>query len=319
MLSLKSHHAFMKVFNFIKKNKFSICISLLLVLVTTEMYLRYFQGFCDAPLFIESNKYEYIAAPNQKGVRFGNNYYYNNFSQRSEEPDYSKKIILGLGDSVLNGGTLTDQNDLATSIFNNQNSNYQILNISAGSWGPDNLTEYIKLHGVFEANIFLLFVSSHDAFDNITFEKVVGVHNSYPNKQYSFALLELFDRYLIPKFNQIFNKRLRLDPDERIVSGVNILKKGQYFNTGFDSLKNISDSLSIPMYIYLHADQSELNNGKYNDQGQMILDWAKNNNINLFQDIDIIEKKDYRDGIHLNNLGQSKLILFINDVVNYRL
>tara|TARA_R110002012_G_scaffold190633_1_gene358189 strand:- start:280 stop:1203 length:924 start_codon:yes stop_codon:yes gene_type:complete len=305
----------MNVFQFITKNKYLIYISILLLLVTTELYLRYFQGFCDAPLFIPSNSYEYIAAPNQEGVRFGNKYYYNSFSQRSQEPDYSKKIILGLGDSVLNGGTLTDQSDLATTIFNNQNPNFQILNISAGSWGPDNVSEYIKLHGYFKAGSFLLFVSSHDAFDIITFEKVVGIHNSYPNKQYFFAINELFDRYLVPKFNYLFNKRSNLDPDERVVNGKNIRKKGGYFNTGFDSLKNISDSLSIPLYIYLHADQSELKNGKYNDQGRMIIDWAKNNNINIFQDIDIIENTDYRDGIHLNEKGQSKMLQFINNVV----
>ena len=42
-----------------------------------------------------------MACPNQDGYRFGNHYHYNSYQQRSEEPDSTKKIVLGLGDSVL--------------------------------------------------------------------------------------------------------------------------------------------------------------------------------------------------------------------------
>lgn len=59
------------------KNKFYNKIKKLFLLLLTfaiigEFYLRYFQGFCNAPLYIESKKYEYIVAPNQDGKRFGN-------------------------------------------------------------------------------------------------------------------------------------------------------------------------------------------------------------------------------------------------------
>ena len=36
---------------------------------------------------------------------------------RSDEPDTTKTIILGLGDSVLNGGVQTPQDSLATTMF----------------------------------------------------------------------------------------------------------------------------------------------------------------------------------------------------------
>ena len=117
---------------------------LLLGFILGELYLRYFQGLANAPLYIESNKYEYMAAPNQDGLRFGNHYHYNSYSQRSEEPDSSKTIILGLGDSVLFGGVQSDQDSIATSLFTKAQEKYQMLNVSAGSWGPDNCSAYLK-------------------------------------------------------------------------------------------------------------------------------------------------------------------------------
>ena len=100
-----------------KKKIYSIIFFITLILIITELSLRFVWGFCDAPLFIENRNYEYIAAPNQDRYRFRSHMHYNSFSQRSEEPDSTKKIVLGLGDSVLYGGTLVDQDSLATTIF----------------------------------------------------------------------------------------------------------------------------------------------------------------------------------------------------------
>ncbi len=122
-----------------KKNHRNISLSIrfiifiVLFLLISELSLRFFLGFCDAPLNLESNRYEYIFAPNQQRVRFGNKISYNEYSQRGSTIDPKKEHILCLGDSVLNGGVLTDDDDLATSIISNT-SPYQALNISVGSW-----------------------------------------------------------------------------------------------------------------------------------------------------------------------------------------
>ena len=119
---------------------------------------------------------------------------------RSEEVDTSASIILGFGDSVINGGVQTEQDSLATTILSDELSNtagrkVQFLNISTGSWGPDNCFAYVKKHGNFGAQDMYLFVSSHDAYDNMNFEKIVGVNESFPSKQYKSAIAELFIRY----------------------------------------------------------------------------------------------------------------------------
>lgn len=143
------------------------------------------------PLYAASDKYEYMALPNQSGVRLGNRYYYNAFSMRSDEVNPNVKHILGLGDSVIYGGVQTDQDSLATSLFSAE-TGMQMLNISAGSWGPDNCAAYLKEKGMFKAKGIFLLVSSHDAHDNMDFTPVVGVHPSYPDKQYFVLWLRFF-------------------------------------------------------------------------------------------------------------------------------
>lgn len=80
----------------------------LALLIVVEITLRLVWGFGKMPIFAASDKYEYMALPNQSGVRLGNRYYYNVFGMRSDEVNPHKKHILGLGDSVIYGGVQTD-------------------------------------------------------------------------------------------------------------------------------------------------------------------------------------------------------------------
>lgn len=129
------------------------------LLIVAEVTLRLVWGFGKMPLYAASDKYEYMALPNQSGVRLGNRYYYNAFSMRSDEVNPNVKHILGLGDSVIDGGVQTDQDSLATSLFSAE-TGMQMLNISAGSWGPDNCAAYLKEKGMFKAKGIFLLVSS---------------------------------------------------------------------------------------------------------------------------------------------------------------
>lgn len=161
--------------------------------------------------------------------------------------------------------------------------------------------------------MFLL-VSSHDAHDNMDFQPVVGVHSSYPDKQYKLALWELMDRYVMPR---VLKKRnAEPDPDQKVAQGVGIKKGGTVFNPGFDELKAMADSANIPLIVYLHADMAELKNGCYNEQGLEIIDWAERNCVTLIKKLDYkFTEKDYRDGIHINAEGQRKLASIMEIVI----
>ena len=289
---------------------------LIVLSICLEIILRMYFGFCDAVLVREDSEFEYIAQPNQKRFRFRNHAIYNSFSMRSEEVDTSSIKILGFGDSIINGGVPTDQDSLATTILSDTLSKIygtkiQFLNISAGSWGPDNCYAYLKKYGDFGAKSIFLFFSSHDAYDNMNFEKIVDNHSSFKSKQYSIALYELVNRYLVNKIKSKLKKK-RTQSDNL---GINKKKDNTLFNTGFSSFLDYSKSKNIPVTIYLHADTKELKLESYNEQGQEIIKFANDNNIPIILDLENgLKLSDFRDYIHLNSNGQRKLA---NTITHY--
>jgi hypothetical protein len=248
--------------------------------------------------------------PNQNRYRFGTRLITNSYSQRSEEPDSTKTIVLGLGDSIIYGGGWMDHDSLATTLFSNE-TGMQMLNISCGSWGPDNNMAYLREKGTFGAKAMVLVCSSHDAYDGMSFVPVVGVWPNYPEKQYKLAIWELIDRYMIPYIKLKTQTKHYADPDaevEKKAEDRQVIQKSPYFVKGFDDLKHIADSLQIPFYVYLHAEQGEVENGRYNDMGQQIIMWADSAHIQLINGIKEGERIEmYHDAIHFNECGQRHL------------
>ena len=304
ILSLNLNHYVMK-----KRAKI-IIIVIFVIFVVCELVLRVCLGFCDALLYQSSDKYEYVSQPNQNRKRFGNHLLVNSFSQRSEEPDSTKVRVLGLGDSILFGGSWIDHDSLATTLFSKE-TGMQMLNISCHSWGPNNSAAYLKEQGEFGAQAMVLVCSSHDAVDKMTFVPVVGVLRGYPKKQYKLAIYELFDRYLIPYFKSITLIKQHKKTDSGVVNNVKeqqAIKKSPDFVSGFDELKQIADSLEIPMYVYLHAERYEIENKQFSDLGQRIILWADSANVPLIDGIKEGENIElYHDMIHFNNRGQRHL------------
>ncbi len=286
------------------------------IIFLVEIFLRSYYGFCDTVLIREDKEYEYIAEPNQDRFRFRNHVTYNSFSMRSPQVDSSATIILGFGDSILNGGTQTDQDSLATNILTKVltqqfQTKIQFLNISAGSWGPDNCFAYLKKHGNFGAKKIVLFVSSHDAYDNMSFNKVVDVHESYPSKQYFSAIYEAIDRYIIPR---IVKPKKNISDAEKLA--INKRQKDSHFNTGFASFLNYCKTNKIPFSIYLHADKQELKAGDYNDQGKDIIKFATDHNVPIVLDLkNGLSASDFRDNIHINSQGQRRMANLIQHYV----
>ena len=141
-------------------------------------------------------------------------------------------------------------------------------------------------------------MSSHDAHDIMTFQKVVGVDKDYPSKQYALALLELAENYILPRlFGENVTENL----------GIND-KKDSGLNGGFMSFLTYSKDQNIPLTIYLHAEAGEVEAGAYNQDGQEIIKFAKDNNVPLILDLENgLSPSDFRDYIHINPGGQKKL------------
>lgn len=305
----------------INKKRFYIAISICFILIALlELTLRFVFGFCDAVLYQSSPAYEYIAQPNQHRYRFFSHIDYNSYSQRSEEPDSTKTIVLGLGDSVIFGGTMLDQESIATTLFSKE-TGMQMLNISSGSWGPDNCAAYLKEKGTFGAKAMVLVCSSHDAFDIMSHVPVVGIYPNYPDKQYKLAIWEVIDRYLMPRIKVYFRGKQLLDPDAQVVEKVKsdegVANKALNFDPGFDQLLQISEEKHIPFFIYLHPEVGEVMSRKYKEGGLMIMEWAKTHHIKLIDGLNEGVTVDmYRDVIHLNEKGQRNLANSLKKMIN---
>ena len=310
----------MKILNHTVSFKFK-CLSIVLISFSiVEIILRYAFGFCDAVLYQPSPAYEYIAQPNQHRYRFFSHIDYNSYSQRSDEPDSTKTIVLGLGDSVIFGGTMLDQDSIATTLFSKE-TGMQMLNISSGSWGPDNCAAYLKEKGTFGAKAMVLVCSSHDAFDVMSHIPVVGIYPNYPDKQYKLAIWEVIDRYLMPRIKVYFRGKQLLDPDAQVVEKVKsdegVAKKALNFDPGFDQLLQISEGKHIPFFIYLHPEVCEVMSRKYKEGGLMIMEWAKTHHIKLIDGLNEGVTVDmYRDVIHPNEKGQRNLANSLKKMIN---
>lgn len=186
-----------------------LAIVLVLLLIAGELTARFYFGLGDPPLSMADPEIEYLFKPDQDCKRFGRHIKYNHYSMRGDdfsEPKVKRGAvrILVLGDSVVNGGVLTDQDELATSIMQKElpariGAPVDVGNISAGSWGPPNQLAYLKRYGFFDADAVVMVFSSHDAFDAPTFEPAIDVVPSLPSSKPISALWEGITRYLIPK------------------------------------------------------------------------------------------------------------------------
>lgn len=295
----------------INKKIIYIAISICFILIALlEFTLRFVFGFCDAVLYQSSPAYEYIAQPNQHRYRFFSHIDYNSYSQRSDEPDSTKTIVLGLGDSVIFGGTMLDQDSIATTLFSKE-TGMQMLNISSGSWGPDNCAAYLKEKGSFGAKAMVLVCSSHDAFDVMSHIPVVGIYPNYPDKQYKLAIWEVIDRYLMPRIKGWLGQSELVDPDAKVVKNVNsegVAQKSLNFDPGFEQLLQISKEKNIPFFIYLHPEMDEVVSKEYKEGGKLIIEWAKANDVKLVNGLDEgVTTGMFRDVIHLNKKGQRNL------------
>ena len=126
-------------------------------LCLAEISARTYLGLGDPPLTIRDFSIEYMFAPSRCYRRFGNSICYNQWSMRSDDfasikTNSIEKRVLVMGDSVINGGALTDQKDLATTLLQQRLSDclqvpVVVGNVSAGSWGPGNILAYTRRYG----------------------------------------------------------------------------------------------------------------------------------------------------------------------------
>ncbi|WP_204102775.1 MULTISPECIES: SGNH/GDSL hydrolase family protein [Spirulina sp. CCY15215] len=196
--------------------RYRFLIFIILLVLILEGVLRLKFGLGNPVLSQTDSATGYRFQPNQNITRFGRKIIYNQYSQRSDRltsqnPKNTLRILM-VGDSVLNGGTLTDQKQTISEQLEAQikktGINTEVLNASAGSWGIGNQLGYLQKFGTFASDLLILQIGTHDLIQPTSVGDRVGIDPNYPDHKPFLALQEMFSRYLLPQFSL----RLHLQP-----------------------------------------------------------------------------------------------------------
>lgn len=310
-----------------KKRNRTILFFLLsvVIILIMEIISRFYFGLGDPPLSVADDELDYVFAPNQKCRRFGNCIVYNDASMRCDFDVYENQPedcrIYIVGDSVVNGGVLTDHASLATTILqeklDSSRRRIQVCNVSAGSWGPGNYWAYFKKHFslIGPRDILILEINSHDLWEDdpkIEGGNIVGRSPSYPARKPVLALVEGIERYLLPRIkkwlfatSQKTKIDLRRDNDDMNSDMV-------AYNVG-----KIKDLLSLPFakkLLLIHRTRAEAGRKTCSAGEREIMKIAGA----LAVPVEVLvldPTSDYRDSIHLNQKGQFKMFEALYDIL----
>lgn len=285
--------------------KFPLPLKLLVfalaAVAVAELFLRFGFGFGEVPVYYSSEKYAYALSPDQDMRRFGNRFLINEAGMRSAPLDTGEFRILKFGDSVLNGGVSTDQSDCASSLLESRLDDsfpekMRVLNVSSGSWGPDNAFAWMQAHGDFDARAIVLVFSSHDFEDIMTFEEVVGNVPFYPETQPATAVTDALSWISSRYFTTV---------DWNALPGAGVGPQGT-FNSGWESFAYHCRAQDIPLLVYHHPTRTECEAGEWNEKGTSLQSLLAELGVEVVSGLEApCNSGAYRDDIHPDAAGQA--------------
>jgi GDSL-like Lipase/Acylhydrolase family len=226
-------------------------VALIVLFLLLEAGLRLLFGFGNPLLYLGDPQIGYLLAPNQKTRRFGNHIEINQYSMRSgaitaqRAPDTQRILIIG--DSIVNGGWWTDQQNIISAMLQRDLQNrpitnrarqtappfasphddsptpaavsrpvIEVLNASANSWGPRNELAYLQRFGCFEAQIVVLVINTDDLFATAPTALPVGADRNYPDRKPLLAIAEAVNRFLPPPPVAEALQAVQAEPGDRV-------------------------------------------------------------------------------------------------------
>lgn len=293
-------------------------VAVALLAGTTELVCRYKLGLGDPPLVVGDSEIAYFFQPNQTCRRFGNLIHYNAYGMRSDDfpptkADRAEFRVMVIGDSVINGGALTDQRDVCTSILQRQLVNrlkrpVKVGNISAGGWGPLNQWPYVRKFGLFDADIMVLVLSSHDASSAFQGERVAGVDAAFPDHRPWSATWEAATRYL-PHFLRTLSSESSNEGYKVATEDARVTLQCQ---AAIKQMKLTADRIGAKSVVVLHWSRSELERAQsspgWRPTGHLEIEATAKEMGMAVIDLYAAEAagggKLFRDEIHVNAAGQ---------------
>ena len=308
-----------------------LLITTIFILAAGELFSRFYLGLGNPPLSVADPQIEYLLKPNQDVKRFRNRILTNQYGMRSDpfpaEKSGNELRVMVFGDSVLNGGNIIGQTDLATSILRTHliditGRDVVVGNISANSWGPGNWLAYSKKYGFFDADVIVLVVSSHDYADNPTFQPLNP--NTLPTEKPLSALTEWVTRSMGDYLPSITSS----EPEP----GTSVFAEpaAEQISQGLEDLRNfltLAKNTTESIVVIQHWEKDEIDNGEAKQGNKRIRELSESLGISPVQLEPYLNHSiasginPYHDFIHPNQAGQQiigKSILdnFPDDVLN---
>ena len=179
-------------------------------------------------------------------------------------------------------------------------------NISAGSWGSPNMLAYAREFGLFDADLVLIVLSSHDSCDVPTFGPLDP--NTHPTHAPMSALFEAVTRYL-PRYLPSFGTGTDQPLSVPACDGVDL-------QTSLDALSaalRLFKTQTPHVLLILHSTQSELSKRANHTGNHLLAELAHREKVPVFQlgarfsSAIAAGDNPYRDDIHLSATGQRLL------------
>jgi lysophospholipase L1-like esterase len=303
------------------RRRWALALGILLAtLVALEVGLRLLLGLGNPVRAVLDPEIEYLLAPNQDVRRFGHRTITNDVSMRSRpvsavRSDPAERRILVIGDSVVNGGAVTDHEALATTITERRLRDALgcpvfVGNVSAGSWGPPNQKAYLDRFGWFDADLVILVLSSTDAADDRS--PPPRTRAPLPTEAPSSAIGELVVRYVVPRLTArdepAPSSADRLDEPEAIAS----------CRRALEAIFETAAARGIPIVVLQHWELPELEAGAPRQGHALVAAIADEHRVPRRDVRDWFASGDrrdfFRDHIHLSDRGQQALADAIQEV-----
>ena len=282
------------------------------LLFGAEIGLRLVFGLGYPVLIRPDPTYGYMPAPNQDLHRFFSYIHINAYGMRSEDIEANKppgtRRILFVGDSVLFGTTLVDQQRIFTNRIQSDLANAapetQVLNASAGGWAPSNELKFLEARGTFGADLIVFVLNTRDVTQSFqAFEN----NASNPTHNPPTAIADLFERYIAPRIFEHFavhdpGSVGRSDPAVETDTPKILATLSQAHRIALDHHARFAIIFTPAIDEGVTAYQQHWDKGV-----SMLLDWAKREDISVLdmrQDFaQHASKEVFLDGIHLKPFG----------------
>jgi len=296
-----------------RRKALTVLMAFMVLAVAAEFSLRSLFGLGSPSLAVADPDVGYYFAANQSLRRFGNTIAYNEYHMRSEplkaNPSYR---ILMVGDSVTNGGALTDQKDTIPEILEQKlnermGSEGEVLSASAGNWGLENECQYLRKFGTFNASLIILQVDRNDLYEAKAGSDVVGTED-FPAVNPPAAISEFLGRYV---FHRVFQEA----PKE---SGAGVYQSRVLANIDcVRGIASLAKEKNVTLMVLFVPGREEIGGGRNPEENRLFL-LLEENNVSYVDLLDTkygLQKNEFRDQWHPSVQGNQRIAQALYDTL----